>query len=1062
MSTTARHLMIRASAGTGKTFQLTNRYLRQLVDRTPPDEILATTFTRKAAGEILERVMQRLAAAASDVEKATELAGELGRTVLRPQDFQNALHTLSHDLHRLQVCTLDSFFGRLATSYTLELGLPPGWSIIDELLDEQLRQQAIETIIREEKTGDIQRLTNLLAKGDAGRSVTRLIRETVANFYEVFQQSSPVAWRQLPELRRLTNDELADAIDELEHVALPADKRFATARSKDLESAHEEDWESFIAGGMAKRVLEGETSYYKKEIPVAVIAAYQRLLTHARAEIIGELARQTEATRDLLERFDVLYRRLKHDERGVRFEDIPRRLREAFGQQGISHVAYRLDRDVSHLLLDEFQDTAPVQWDVLKPFAEQITSSDDGTSFFCVGDIKQAIYGWRGGVAELFDHLEQQLPQLEVEPLNQSFRSSQPVIDMVNRIFDGITMHPGLNDHEAAVRDWCDGFDQHTTAKASLPGYACVLSGASPRTEEEGPKDAVLRTAAERVAKIAAETPWASVGVLLRTHDEIAAVMNHLRQLGIPACEVGGNRVTDAAGVLVVMSLLQMADHPGDTVARFHVVNSPLADLWSFHDHEDGATATEVAADVRRSLVESGYGATIEAWANRLLPACSEREKLRLSQLVELAHRYDQVPTLRPRDFITSVESEKFVDPSPERVQVMTFHASKGLQFDVVVVPLVERNLTGNPSKFFIGRREPMAPIERVCLQRNESIHALLPPEMQADLQRSRENIVRETLCRLYVAVTRPVYALHVIVPPSTKNEKTLPLNPAGLVRAALQRDGWVEPDMLLAEEGNPRWFQPINAAKENERSDGDSATQTDDVPVTVQFAPMSEGRTRGLTRVAPSRHEERHLVKLSDILFGHNDQALNLGSLIHLWFEQIEWLDDGVPSMDTLSTLAQQRGFSWRLITEALPLFEDMVSKPALTKLLSRGRYVTSEGFPSEEIRSLSTQGDTWEPYVRREQSLAVRSGGELMTGAIDRLVLLEQGEKVVAGEVIDFKTDRIDFHDERAVRARVIHYREQLLSYREAVARTYALPPDCISLQLAFVRGGVVCLVS
>lgn len=1058
MSMTARHLMIRASAGTGKTFQLTNRYLRQLVDRTPPDEILATTFTRKAAGEILERVMQRLAAAASDAEEAAKLAHELDKPGLEPLDFQGVLNDLARELHRLQVCTLDSFFGRLATSYTLELGLPPGWSIIDELVDEQLRQQAIETIIREETTGDIRRLTNLLDKGDAGRSVTRLIRETVRNFYEVFQQTSAEAWQQFPQLRRLTNEELAEAIDALAHVELPDHKSIATARKKDVEFVTSDDWESFVKGGIASRVLCGETTYYRKTLSPSVETVYSRLIEHARAVLIGELAQQTEGTRELLERFDVLYRRLKHDERSVRFEDIPRRLRDAFERQGMSHVAYRLDRDVSHLLLDEFQDTAPVQWDVLRPFAEQIESSENDTSFFCVGDVKQAIYGWRGGVAELFDDLEQQLHSLEVEPLNESFRSSQPVIDMVNRIFTGITQHPDLKQHEEAVRDWCDGFDQHTTARTELPGYACVVGGATPHSEEESSKQAVLRSAAERVAHIADETPWASVGVLLRTHDEIAEVMNHLRRLGVPACEVGGNRITDAAAVLVVMSLLQMADYPGHSVARFHVAHSPLAKLWSFHNHDDDVAAIEVAADVRRSLVELGYGPTLDMWATMLLPYCSERERLRLGQLVELGYRYDTVPTLRPRDFITSVEAEKFVDPSPEPIQVMTFHAAKGLQFDVVVVPLVERNLTGIPSKFFVGRPEPTAPIERVCLQRNEQIHALLPTEMQTDLQKSTDNSVRETLCRLYVAITRPVHALHIVVPPSSSSEKSRGLNPAGLVRAALHLDSRVMPDSLLVEEGDPRWFKPINDAMAQKTSANTQSTRVAPATVVVNLAPMPEGRTRGLTRFAPSHHVSRHLATMSDLLLGENDQALNLGSLIHYWFEQIEWLDDRAPTADQLVTLARQRGFSRGAVKEALPLFEQMISAPRIRRLFSRVRYSTSGDFPWDEDQGTGTRGHDWEPNVHREQSLAVRHQGELMTGAIDRLVLLKQGEQLVAAEVIDFKTDRVDPHDEPAVRSRIAHYRGQLVSYGAAVGHTYGLSPDRISLQLAFVRAGIV----
>ncbi len=1058
MSLTSRHLMIRASAGTGKTFQLTTRYLRLLVDGIPPDEILATTFTRKAAGEILERVMQRLADAAMSAEGAAKLADELGKPGLEAADFQEVLNDLAHELHRLQICTLDSFFGRLATSYTLELGLPPGWSIIDDMDDLLLRQQAVESIIRDGTTGDIQRLKNLLEKGDAGRKVTRLLRETIQEFYEVFQQSAAQAWRTLPQLQRLTNEQLAIAIDVLSNVELPKDKRFEKARDSDVAKLIDEDWEAFISGGLAARVVSRELEYYKKAFPAPVVAAYDPLVHHARAVIIGELAQRTEATHELLARFDGLYQRLKHEQRGVKFEDIPRRLRDALMSQGMRHVAYRLDREVSHLLLDEFQDTSPVQWHVLRPFAEQIDTAEQGTSFFCVGDVKQAIYGWRGGVAELFDELEQQFPQLEVEPLNESYRSSQPVIDMVNRIFIEMVRHPEMKEHEDSIRGWCDGFERHTTARTELPGYACVVSGAAPLADEETDKQAILRSVAERVAVISQETPWASVGVLLRKHDEIAEVMNRLRQLDVPACEVGGNRVTDAASVLLMMSLLQLADHPGDTVARFHVIHSPLSDLWTFHDHKDELTAIAVADEVRRSLIEEGYGPTLTRYAEVLVPHCTDRERLRLGQLIELAYRYDMEPSLRPGDFIDSVADAKFVDPAPERVQVMTFHAAKGLQFDVVVVPLIESNLTGKPPKFFVERPEPTASIETVCLYRNKEIHALLPDNMQQALRRSTDNTVRETLCRLYVALTRSVHALHVVIPPSAKNERKLSMKPADLVRAGLNLLTPIHPGTLLHQVGDPRWHRQVEHVTLRSRPEAVEAHDTPDAQLRVLLAPMPDGRMRGLGRAAPSQHQPSSRIKLSDLLAADNEHAFTWGSLIHLWFEQIEWLEAGVLSKARRATLAQQHGHSDRVVKLASPAFDDMLSEPQLISLLSRKHFSESHDQPWSDVSGASQ----WEPIVRREQPIAVVQHGELMTGFIDRLVLMHDGNQVMAAEVIDFKTDRLDPHDEPGIQSRVDYYRSQLLDYGAAVSQTYDLSPDRISLKLAFVQAGLVRAVS
>src|SRR5580693_2850750 len=121
------HQLIRASAGSGKTHQLTNRYLALLAAGAAPETMLAATFTRKAAGEILDRCLQRLATAAADVGKAGVLAEQTGMPTFA-EDGVTHLRRLLHALHRVRIGTLDSFYLALAGSFSLELGLPAGWS----------------------------------------------------------------------------------------------------------------------------------------------------------------------------------------------------------------------------------------------------------------------------------------------------------------------------------------------------------------------------------------------------------------------------------------------------------------------------------------------------------------------------------------------------------------------------------------------------------------------------------------------------------------------------------------------------------------------------------------------------------------------------------------------------------------------------------------------------------------------------------------------------------------------------------------------------------------------
>ena len=424
------HVLISASAGTGKTFQLSNRYIGLLHSGVTPDQILATTFTRKAAGEILDRVIVRLAEAALDADQRQKLAEQLAIASLTQSRCYELLGQLLRQLHRLRVSTLDAFFAQLAGSFSLELGLPTGWRIIEELHEKYLRTEAIERTLQGDSTHDVQRLLHLMAKGTAQRSVSEMVRETVNQLYNLYMETDAAAWQQIPQPKLLSSERLASLIQELRDAALPVDKNFAKARDKDLAAAETGDWESFIGTGLAAKVLAGETTYYRKTIPAEVVRLYEQLLNQARGVLLQQMAGQTQATYELLDKFHVIYAQLKQQSGALRFEDITRALAASDRLGSIDGQHFRLDTPIAHLLLDEFQDTSLTQWRVLRPFAQFVTATDDAragaaaggrSSFFCVGDVKQAIYAWRGGKSEIFEALADDLVGLDKMPLTREF-----------------------------------------------------------------------------------------------------------------------------------------------------------------------------------------------------------------------------------------------------------------------------------------------------------------------------------------------------------------------------------------------------------------------------------------------------------------------------------------------------------------------------------------------------------------------------------------------------------------------------------------------------------------
>ena len=558
------NVVVRASAGTGKTFQLSNRYIALATDGVSPDTILATTFTRKAAGEILDRVLFRLAEAAADPKKLDALATNIQERTFDRNRCLQVLRQLVRHVHRLRVSTLDSFFIQVAQSFALELGLPPGWQIVEEIDDARLRTEAIRSVLKSQKTDDVLRLMHLLTKGEAARSVADQINTLVSDLYGFYTEAPAEAWSALPRRRALKPDEFQNAIFALESAPLPQDKRFQKARAGDLENALAENWSNFLAKGIAAKILAGERQYYKKDLPDDLVAAYVPLLQHAQACLINLIADQTEATHHLLARFDEVYRQMKLRRRSLRFDDVTRLLAAGLDEGELDRIVYRLDARVAHLLLDEFQDTSPGQWHVLRPFARRIVAQPSRQSFFCVGDVKQAIYGWRGGVAEIFEALEDELEGLSFDSLEKSWRSSPPVIETVNRIFENLPANEVLARYADAAAHWQHRFAEHTTARTELAGH-CRLSVA-PAAEEGGDqKTATLTYAAEQVAQLSQDIPSASIGVLVRTNAAVARMIYELRRRNVDASEEGGNPLTDSPARPVA----DVASDPGRSSGRY-------------------------------------------------------------------------------------------------------------------------------------------------------------------------------------------------------------------------------------------------------------------------------------------------------------------------------------------------------------------------------------------------------------------------------------------------------------------------------------------------------------
>jgi ATP-dependent exoDNAse (exonuclease V) beta subunit len=1042
------NLLIRASAGTGKTHQLANRFLQLLFTGVAADHILAATFTRKAAGEILDRIVFRLAQAAADANKRAELATAIAARSLTPQRCRTVLRGLIGSVHNLRVGTLDSFFVKACSNFALECGLPPGWQITDETTEARLKDEAIQSLLAQERIDELALLLSWLERGNPHRSAISRIRDVVEELDELSREADPTAWRAIPAAAPLDGPTLAGKLREFERISNFPNQTFARAHSKSLEQLRAGNWLEFLTAGVAAKVLAGESQFARAQIPSQWGDAYQPLVNHARSVIIEKVARQTEATGKLLERFHLSLDRLKRERKALRFDDVTRALAGTFDRDRIHETFFRLDSAIDHVLLDEFQDTSSDQWRAIRPYADRAARESRG-SFFCVGDAKQAIYGWRGGVAEILDALAVEIPKLKHDRLTQSRRSSQPVIDTVNTVFGSLAASCVLSDYPTVVRTWADRFQPHTTAKTELPGYCeLAVAPAIPDSSPVAAKESALTHAGGLVARLHGRAPERSIGVLMRSNEAAESMLTWLRiEHGIEASGEGGSTLVDSASVLAVRALLKLADHPGDRVAAFHVARSPLGPMLGFSDHADALVANQVAADVRRRLVVDGYGPTLYDWSRRLATACDQREWRRLVQLVELGYRYDATATLRATDFVTYIDSARIEDPTASPVRVMTIHKAKGLEFDAVVLAELAAGLTSRKRPAVVVERpRPLDPPSRVCRYIDSELRVALGDEIRRLFEIDIAREVNESLCVLYVAMTRAKHALYMMVPPPASNEKTVPKTYAGLLRTTLAAGVSAAPGAVLYQHGEPNWY-------EHGRADRELPLKRAPQPLVVNLK-AAPRRTRNRPRIRPSQLEGGARVNVASLLQLESRPAVDRGTLWHAWLEAIAWIDEGVPDDAFFREAAVRSGIGSLDFAAELAQFRQALAQPEVFENLSRAGYrdPARRGFP---------QGVFCQPgdnqlhlSVFRERSFAVRDGEELLVGTIDRLVTVRSRDgELLGAEIVDFKTDAASPTE---LDARVEHYRPQIDAYRRAVAAMYRLAPTVVLARLVFLVPG------
>ncbi|MDD3179920.1 MAG: UvrD-helicase domain-containing protein [Opitutaceae bacterium] len=1046
--------MIRASAGTGKTWQLTTRYLRLLMDGVQPERILALTFTRKAAGEFFEKIFSRLAEAAATPEGAARLSQHLAIDATMTQ-YREKLSLLLHSLHLLQLSTYDSFFGRIVRSFPFELGLDG----VPRLLDGYEKDAAVQGCARNlvetsapagDLLPDFWHAYKQATFGRDEKSVNATILSTVNALHGLFLEApeegiwngqplwpkrrdwQPIAFdfaRAAGELQamlagvKMTNNQREKTAEFLRQLA---NWRPPQAMDKPLSNFIEAFFKCYgnLASGTATIGPWGK----KFMIPPAIGEICRQV---AFAVFDGEICQRREST---LGRHRLLYLFEENYDREVRrngwltFADLTRlladrnlsplqaRVTEAERQL----VDYRLDGRFDHWLLDEFQDTSYSQWRAVHELVDEVLQEDPlERSFFAVGDTKQCIYMWRQSDDRLFSQLATHYAgAIKTRQLGTSQRSCQPVLDLVNATFSARMAIDSLFGEDLAER-WGGGWENHKpdSRLAEVQGHAAVLYA---ETEEE---ESRFETTLRLLKSVEPTKRDLSAAILVRTNEEAVRLHEYLKVAGGPETALSSDVYpgTDNPLGALVESMVTYVAHPGDTLAERHIGMTPGRILFG--------KPPEFVADTLRQFATFGFEATIRAWILALQQAghgIDEFTRLRARQILTAAREFDKTGEGSPDKFLSHLRqyAVRSSEGAKGVIPILTIHKAKGLDWDMVILPCLKRNtlLERNEGDSTVDVfRNDEGQIDWIFdLPRRDllNVEARLA---QFDRDR-REDGAYEALCLLYVAMTRAKRGLYLITFPA--GDSTSP-NYYKLLDEALGVENPVsgsigkENFQIAWQRGDPAWYQTTHLQEE-------FATE----PELHSLPAAEQGEGKRFQRVRPSKTipivvRGAHLFK-PDEKRGHQ-----LGSEVHRLLEQIDWLT-GMGEKDR--ELVQSLGVN--ATAEAVQEVLQCVESPTLRQIFKK---------PATPV------------LLWREKRFELLQEGRLTSGQIDRVVVhLDGNNNPVSAEIVDFKTDAVSSAAD--VEQAAVHHSAQLNAYRNALAVTLGLSVGSVTAQLVFTKPGAV----
>jgi ATP-dependent helicase/nuclease subunit A len=781
----AYSVVVEACAGSGKTWLLVARMLRLLLAGAAPAELLAITFTRKAAQEMRERLLQLLhELTLAPEDKARDLLRERGIAVDRLDetlpDARRLYERVLASPQALSIDTFHSWFARLLQIAPLTSGVPHGYALAEAT--GELRKEAYSRFMQslnDAKHGEVrqamERLYDMIGDSNA-KILLNAFLDKRAEWWAAQLDGEPLEW-----LRSLCGeDALRDARLSLWEDEKLVGRIWAVARLLGQGAKRNEDRavaiETALSGGASAdgfanllnqfcddkgdprgndhrrgKLLKAIEQHYGEhgvgmfeeefeDIALALWRLHQRSFER-------QVLALNEALFAVGNAYIEHYQAVKDEQRALDFADLEwHAYRLLTDPQHAAYLHSRLDARYRHILLDEFQDTNPLQWHIVRAWLDAYGDDAAKPSVFVVGDPKQSIYRFRRAEPRVFDAAREMLRSQGARILrtNQTRRNARAVIATLN---DSHKFNPiyapqtTFSEHVGAV--WRLPLirpEKVNAAEAAEDASMLRDPLMAARGEEEDARRfeegrAVAR-ALLRARQELGDLPWSETMLLVKKRTHLAAYESALREAGIPFVSDKRGGLLESLEVADLIALLTFLITPGDNRALAHVLKSPvfgasdddLIDLAQRRTSNDGswwqnlqaATADDASLAspaLRRAVpllsawLEAAPRLPVHDLLDRILhegrllaryaAAAASATRSQVLGNIEAftamalnldAGRYPSLPKFIEAlkqlqgGAVGDAPDEASVDAAIDAVRILTIHSAKGLEARVVVM----------------------------------------------------------------------------------------------------------------------------------------------------------------------------------------------------------------------------------------------------------------------------------------------------------------------------------------------------------------------------------------